>query len=64
MKRLLRPIQPEAIALALAANALLPGATPEAKHQEVVQSSRIEELISVPGTGQLTVQPMQMPQQK
>jgi len=51
MKRLLRSIQPAAIALGLlAATALLAVATPGSTRQEGVQSLRIEKLSNAPGT--------------
>src|SRR5215468_619373 len=51
MNRLLRSIQPTAIALGLlAATALLAVATPGTKRQEGAQSLRMEKLSNAPGT--------------
>src|SRR5262249_31103735 len=51
MKRLLRSIQPTAIAFGLlTANALLAVATPGTTRQEGVQSLRVEKLSNAPGT--------------
>ena len=51
MKRLLRSIQPMAIALGLlAANALLAVGTPGPTRQEGVKSLRVEKLSNTPGT--------------